>query len=763
MSDLGTQPVRPGPVRQHPKGGLVGAVTQRAGALVVLAAIPGAVPVFGWAGALWLVVAVLAPVLAGLVLSPAASRLAALDRLSVRLVADAVAVLVVLALLPAGLDGRSALGSLGDGGAQLVTGSLPLVAGGPALGIAVMAFSVATVASVELARRDGLLWPLGPPLLLYGAVLLVSGGGPPAPRYSALLVTAASALVILVRHGRAWWQASPASTGPRVLGSRPSRRSPAGPALAGLVLIGVAGVVAWTATGATTLPGSSARQPYDLRAALSPPPVAVNGVSLLSRFASIHDGPARPAFEATVQGAPPGQLYWRVATYDQFRGDGWTSSALYRLAGRTLPPAQALQVGSVPVSVTVRLARPTRFLPVVGTPVSVSVEGMAVSEPDNLLVVPAGKPLPPGYSFRSVLADPTKAQLLSAQIPDGKFDPGSAPLSPTVTSLAANLVARARPDPFSRLAAISSYLRGPAFGLQPPGHSPIGSGTYQVDQLLSVTRSGSPEQYAAAFALLARALGFPSRIVVGYSGAPSAAGGEVSYTTRDLTVWPEVELAGIGWVPFPADPAVGKGSSSPAPAPGALGEALHEQQTVNSTPPPRAAPEHPSAAPQTAGVAGRPPSGPDWLTLLVTVVVALTAAAGLAVGAVLLAKARRRRRQRRSGDALQRIRGSWQFVVDRVEETGVEVPPVLTREETADRVGDALGSSCRAPVAVLAPLVDAAVYDRRRPPAPDQVDAAWQQAQALDVELRRALSPGRRLRATLSVAVWRRRIGKPFR
>ncbi|MBO0715366.1 MAG: hypothetical protein J2P59_11465, partial [Acidimicrobiales bacterium] len=129
------------------------AVIDRAGALVVLAVIPSTVPVFGWSGAVWLLLAVVAPVLFGLALWPAVARFAGLDRLSVRLVADAVTVLVILAVLPAGLDGRSALGSLVDGGAQLVTGSLPLVAGGPALGIAVVSFSVATVGSVELSLR----------------------------------------------------------------------------------------------------------------------------------------------------------------------------------------------------------------------------------------------------------------------------------------------------------------------------------------------------------------------------------------------------------------------------------------------------------------------------------------------------------------------------------------------------------------------------------------------------------------------------------
>ncbi len=353
--------------------------------------------------------------------------------------------------------------------------------------------------------------------------------------------------------------------------------------------------------------------------------------------------------------------------------------------------------------------------------------------------------------MRSVLADPNEAQLLSARIPSASFDQGRAPLSPTVTALAARLAARARPDAFARLAAIATYLTGPAFGLQPPGHSVIGSGTYQVDQLLSVTRSGSPEQFAAAFALLARAMGFPSRLVVGYTGGHAAGRGAVAYTTRDLTVWPEVELSGIGWVPFPADPAPGRaGSSSPASAPGALGAALRHQQQVNSAPPVR-----PSSTLSPASVPGGRSAGSDWLTVLVVMVVGVVAAAGLATGAVLLAKTRRRRRQRDSSDALQRMRGSWEFVVDRAIETGVKLPATLTRDETADRIGAVFGSSCRVPLAVLAPLVDAAVYDRRRPPASDQVEAAWQQADVFGAELQRILSPGRRLQAAMSVAPWR--------
>ena len=410
----------------------------RAGALVVAAVIPSAIPLFGGGGAGWLAAAVAAPVLAGLAVEWAPTRFtrfAVLDGFAGRVSAAAAGVLVILAFLPAGPGGRPALGSLGNGGAEVVTGALPLVAGGHALGMAVVAFSAATFASVEVARRGGLLLPLLPPLLLYGAVLLVTAGGVAEPRYGALLVAATSALTVLLRHHRAWWGAGSADPGPRVLGSgRGSGRAGRGPLWLGLLIAGGAGLVAWSGAGGAILPGATARQPYDLRAALRPPPVPLDRVSLLSRFASIHDGPIQPAFEATVEGAPPGQTYWRVASFDQFRGArGHRRRSTARPDGRYPLPRRGAPGRPVHRD---GLGWPDRraYLPVIGTPLSVSVEGLAVSAPDNLLVVPAGTPPPSSYSVRSVLAAPNEAQLLSARIPGAPFDPGRAPQSPTVTT-----------------------------------------------------------------------------------------------------------------------------------------------------------------------------------------------------------------------------------------------------------------------------------------------------------------------------------------
>lgn len=74
-------------------------------------------------------------------------------------------------------------------------------------------------------------------------------------------------------------------------------------------------------------------------------------------------------------------------------------------------------------------------------------------------------------------------------------------------------------------------------------------------------QGGASPQLATAFVVMARHLGIPSRIAVGYTwGEPSPAEGDrTTYLVSDRHshVWPEVWFAGIGWVPF--EPTPGRG------------------------------------------------------------------------------------------------------------------------------------------------------------------------------------------------------------
>jgi hypothetical protein len=134
-----------------------------------------------------------------------------------------------------------------------------------------------------------------------------------------------------------------------------------------------------------------------------------------------------------------------------------------------------------------------------------------------------------------------------------------------------------RATPYDMFKAIEKDLQGNAFGYSPratAGHSYavlrgfLGGDPGQGGQATS--RVGYSEQFAAAFALIARLRGFPSRVAVGYRlrDPRAAVGAEVPVQARDIHAWTEIHLNGVGWVPFdgtnpterdPADP--------PPPAP----------------------------------------------------------------------------------------------------------------------------------------------------------------------------------------------------
>ena len=68
---------------------------------------------------------------------------------------------------------------------------------------------------------------------------------------------------------------------------------------------------------------------------------------------------------------------------------------------------------------------------------------------------------------------------------------------------------------------------------------------------------GTAEQFASAFAVLARAVGLPTRVVVGFRPVPPGPDGVAVVRGGDATAWPEVYFSGWGWVPF--DPVTGHG------------------------------------------------------------------------------------------------------------------------------------------------------------------------------------------------------------
>jgi len=81
------------------------------------------------------------------------------------------------------------------------------------------------------------------------------------------------------------------------------------------------------------------------------------------------------------------------------------------------------------------------------------------------------------------------------------------------------------------------------YTLEPPA-----LGRDPVDKFLFDTRRGFCEHYASAFAVMMRAVGIPSRVVLGYQGGEMNPMGDYMIVRQaDAHAWTEVWLAGRGW------------------------------------------------------------------------------------------------------------------------------------------------------------------------------------------------------------------------
>src|SRR5262249_34278067 len=143
-------------------------------------------------------------------------------------------------------------------------------------------------------------------------------------------------------------------------------------------------------------------------------------------------------------------------------------------------------------------------------------------------------PAPAGYKYRVDSELPDQSRVASAPVKPGN-DPNFATLAlappqgwpKAITDFANRFSAK---TPYATLQLIASELRSRDFGYNKtsrPGHS-LGllsafltapSASSQV----TTARVGFAEQFAAAFAVLARVKGFPSEVVVGYRVNPAAA------------------------------------------------------------------------------------------------------------------------------------------------------------------------------------------------------------------------------------------------
>lgn len=134
-------------------------------------------------------------------------------------------------------------------------------------------------------------------------------------------------------------------------------------------------------------------------------------------------------------------------------------------------------------------------------------------------------------------------------------------VSPDVDALAADIRTTANGRALSDadyLIALQEYLRGFTYDITPEDAELAASGGSVdfLERFLFDTQTGYCQQFATAFALLARAEGIPTRVAVGFLPGSSSQEEDDTYVVSGLHThaWPEVYFDGYGWVRFDPTP-----------------------------------------------------------------------------------------------------------------------------------------------------------------------------------------------------------------
>jgi hypothetical protein len=306
-------------------------------------------------------------------------------------------------------------------------------------------------------------------------------------------------------------------------------------------------------------------------------------------------------------------------------------------------------------------------------------------------------------------------------------------------------------DPLTEVRNLATGLSQNGFfshGLEGEATSRAGHGEERLASMLAAQQMvGDDEQYSVIMALMARDLGIPARVVMGfYPATYSGADSTQNITGDDLHAWVEVDFAGAGWVAFDPTPPKDQVPTEEAPKP----KSDPKAQVLQPPPPPQEPADLPPDVRTDNSDQDQLPSNAG-----IPVYVYFAAGGGLLLLLILLApllvigalKVRRRRRRQNAARAADRLSGGWDEIVDRAGDLGTPLSRGITRREGAVVLAD------RYPVAGMIGVADRADTGVFGPDDPSDADvsAFWGEVDAIVTGMTLSRSRWQRLRARLSL------------
>ncbi|MFF2011337.1 DUF3488 and DUF4129 domain-containing transglutaminase family protein [Streptomyces sp. NPDC058195] len=296
-------------------------------------------------------------------------------------------------------------------------------------------------------------------------------------------------------------------------------------------------------------------------------------ISAVNPLVSLQDNLNQPenreVMSYRTDSASSSAFYLRILALDQFTGSEWRpSTRRLRDVPKRLPGPEGLASGVAAAEIRTNFsASPSyrqTYLPLPYPATGVRIDGRWRYEPAGRTLVGDRGQTTGGlqYQVSSLEVEPTAEQLAAAGpapaalLREYTRVPGSLP---EVVATTADQVTRGAANDYERAVRLQDYFASDG-GFTYDTSVNSGTGTAAITRFLK-DKQGFCVHFSFTMAAMARTLGIPARVAVGFAPGTVQPDGSVSVGLRDAHAWPELYFEGAGWTRFEPTPTRG---STPA-------------------------------------------------------------------------------------------------------------------------------------------------------------------------------------------------------
>lgn len=294
-------------------------------------------------------------------------------------------------------------------------------------------------------------------------------------------------------------------------------------------------------------------------------------------------------------------LYLRIVSLDDFDGTTWKPSKRHIVAvpdELPTPPGLGPDVRRSDVRTRISAADwyAQDWLPMPYPPSGVKIKGNWRYEPVGMTLVGdhGQKTRGATYEVTSLDVQPTAEQLEDAPAPPESLRSQYTKVPdslPSVVSRTAREVTKGSTSDYERAVKLQDYFAVTG-GFTYDTEVEVGTGPDAIARFLR-DKQGFCVHFSFAMAAMARTLGIPARVAVGFAPGSPQADGSVSVGLKDAHAWPELYFEGVGWTRF--EPTPNRGTTPAYTLPDTPGSTLPDLPQAS-----RSADAAPSTAPSAS-------------------------------------------------------------------------------------------------------------------------------------------------------------------